>query len=326
MCESINDDSNDYFILKKENNVAKQNVYENLIFEGGGIKGLAYCGCISVLEKLNLLENIKRYGGSSAGAITATLLAIGYNADEIDNIIRNTDFGSFLDDKVGFVRDTYTFFTKYGVCCGDTFSNIMKLHIKNKTGNEEYTFKNLYDDKKKELVITGTNLTNMETIYFYHGTYPDMPIYKAVRISMSIPYLFVPVILDNKVMVDGGFIDNYPIHIFDGKYPGDPDAKMEVCKHNPKTLGLKILTPGESSTYKINNSTNNINSIKSFSMSLAATLMLANEQKFVNPENWARTICVNVPNYPLSKFKLTKDEQDLLIESGVKAVNDFFKL
>jgi hypothetical protein len=178
-------------------------------------------------------------------------------------------------------------------------------------------FKNLCDNKKKELVITGTNLTNMETIYFYHGTYPDMPIYKAVRISMSIPYLFVPVILDNKVMVDGGFIDNYP---------GDPDAKMKVCKHNPKTLGLKILTPGESSTYKINNSTNNINSIKSFSMSLAATLMLANEQKFVNPENWARTICVNVPNYPLSKFKLTKNEQDLLIESGVKAVNDFFKL
>ncbi len=75
-----------------------------MIFEGGGIKGLAYCGCIRVLEKLNLLENIKRYGGSSAGAITATLLAIGYNADEIDNIIRNTNFGSFLDDKVGFVR------------------------------------------------------------------------------------------------------------------------------------------------------------------------------------------------------------------------------
>ena len=41
----------------------------------------------------------------------------------------------------------------------------MKLHIKNKTDNEDYTFKNLYDNKKKELVITDTNLTNMETIF-----------------------------------------------------------------------------------------------------------------------------------------------------------------
>lgn len=324
MNENIKGDPDNYTIVKKEK--PEKIKYENLIFEGGGIKGLSYCGCIRVLEKLNYLENIKRYGGSSAGAITAALLAIGYNASEIENIIRQTDFSSFLDDKTGFIRDTYTFFTKYGVCCGDTFANIMKLHIKNKTGDENYTFKKLFDDKNKELVITGTNLTNMETIYFYHVTYPDMPIYKALRISMSIPYLFVPVILDDKIMIDGGFIDNYPIHMFDGKYPGDPDAKMKICKHNPKTLGLKILTPDEKTSYKINESVNKINSIKSFSMSLASTLMLANEQKYVDPENWARTICVNVPNYPLTKFKLTAEEQELLINLGTKAVNDFFKL
>jgi NTE family protein len=309
---------------QKDDNQKIEYEYENLIFEGGGIKGLAYCGSITLLEKMNILNKIKRYGGSSAGAITATLLAIGYNSSELHEIISNTNFGSFIDDKVGIIRDTYSFFTKYGVCSGDTFSNIMKTHIKNKTGNENYTFKNLYDEKKIELVITGTNLTNMETVYFYHGNYPDLPIYKAVRISMSIPYLFVPVTLNNKIFVDGGFIDNYPIHIFDGKYPGDPDAKMEICKQNSKTLGLKLLTPGEEETYKINESENNINSIKNFSMSLASTLMLANEQKYVNPSNWKRTICVKVPNYPLTKFKLSEQEKQLLINSGTDAVNCFF--
>lgn len=298
--------------------------FENLVLEGGGIKGLAYCGCIMELEKMKILSNIKRFAGSSAGAITAMLLAIGYNSGEICDIIKKTNFESFLDDKIGFIRDLYTFFTKYGVCHGDTFSNLIKSLIKKRTGNENYTFQNLYDDRKVELVITGTNLTNMESIYYSHHKYPNMSIHIAVRISMSIPFLFVPVRYDNKLLVDGGIIDNYPIHIFDGKYPGDPDAKMQVCTPNLKTLGLKLLTPSENTTWKINESVNNISSIKKMASSLANTLMLSNEQKYVNPINWSRTIPIKVPNYPLSKFKLSEQEQKDLITCGFDAIQKFF--
>jgi len=310
---------------KSEISIENKFDYENLVLEGGGIKGLAYCGALIALEKKNILEKIKRFAGSSAGAITATLIAIGYNTDEISNITKNTDFKSFLDDKTGLIRDLYNFFTKYGICQGDTFSNLMKALIKNKTGNEKYTFNNLYTDTGKELVITGTNLTNMTTIYYSREKYPDMAIYKAVRISMSIPFLFVPILHDNKYMVDGGVIDNYPIHVFDGEYPGDPNSLMKLTEPNLKTIGLKLMTPNETTNYELDDTVNNIDSIKKFAMSLANTLMLSNEQKYINPINWKRTIPIKVPNYPLTKFNLDKNEEENLINMGIEAVEKYFK-
>ena len=53
---------------------------ENLVFEGAGIRGIAYSGAIAELEQHGLLKNIKRVGGTSAGAITALLLCLGYTA------------------------------------------------------------------------------------------------------------------------------------------------------------------------------------------------------------------------------------------------------
>ncbi|MDQ7860327.1 patatin-like phospholipase family protein [Peribacillus frigoritolerans] len=57
--------------------------FKNLIFEGGGVKGLAFVGALEILEENHILENIKRFGGTSAGAITALLLGLGYNAKQI---------------------------------------------------------------------------------------------------------------------------------------------------------------------------------------------------------------------------------------------------
>jgi NTE family protein len=51
--------------------------FRNLVFEGGGVKGIAYAGAIEVLEKESILSDIKRVAGTSAGAITAALLASG---------------------------------------------------------------------------------------------------------------------------------------------------------------------------------------------------------------------------------------------------------
>ena len=49
---------------------------KNLVFEGAGIRGIAYSGAIAELENRHLLGRIERVGGTSAGAITALLLSI----------------------------------------------------------------------------------------------------------------------------------------------------------------------------------------------------------------------------------------------------------
>jgi NTE family protein len=44
---------------------------------------------------MGLLKNIKRVGGTSAGAITALLLCLNYSATEIEQTIAHTRFQRF---------------------------------------------------------------------------------------------------------------------------------------------------------------------------------------------------------------------------------------
>ena len=47
-----------------------------------------------------------------------------------------------------------------------------------------------------------------------HKNYPNLPIKKAIRMSSAIPYYFIPIKYNDKLFIDGGTIDNYPIHLF----------------------------------------------------------------------------------------------------------------
>jgi NTE family protein len=77
--------------------IIKQQPIENIVFEGGGPKGLVYVGAINELEERGILKNVKNVGGSSAGAMTALAVGLGYNAQKIKNIISQADISSFLD-------------------------------------------------------------------------------------------------------------------------------------------------------------------------------------------------------------------------------------
>ena len=70
---------------------------ENLVFKGGGPKGIAYVGAVGVLEEQNNLKELRRIAGTSAGAINASLMAVGYRSAEMQQILSTTDFKSFLD-------------------------------------------------------------------------------------------------------------------------------------------------------------------------------------------------------------------------------------
>ena len=70
---------------------------ENLVFKGGGPKGIAYMGAQEYLEEKGLLRNVRRVVGTSAGAINAMLIALGYTAADIKGILTKTDLKDFLD-------------------------------------------------------------------------------------------------------------------------------------------------------------------------------------------------------------------------------------
>ncbi len=70
---------------------------ENLVLQGGGPKGIAYVGALQELQERGQLRELRRVAGTSAGAITATLLALNYTAAEMQQLMCATDLTSFLD-------------------------------------------------------------------------------------------------------------------------------------------------------------------------------------------------------------------------------------
>jgi exoenzyme U len=80
---------------------------ESLVFSGGGAKGAAYPGAVKALEDAKVLAGVKTVSGSSAGAITASLIAAGNSADEFKVISNTTKFMDLIaHEDVGWLKST----------------------------------------------------------------------------------------------------------------------------------------------------------------------------------------------------------------------------
>lgn len=214
--------------------------YSNLVFEGGGVKGIAYVGVLEAITKIplknngepiDLIKDIKRVAGTSAGAITALLVSLNYSVEEIKKELSEIDFNKFADKPT--LRDQLINLPDR-LCKGEHYiyegSEILSwVHsvIEKKLRKPTVTFKELKDLGYKELYIIGTNITKRAVEIFSPEHTPDMPVDIAVRASMAIPFVFkgIRFSINNKVYdpngkdlyVDGGIISNYPIEIFDNK-------------------------------------------------------------------------------------------------------------
>ncbi|XP_072031446.1 LOW QUALITY PROTEIN: uncharacterized protein [Amphiura filiformis] len=196
--------------------------FENLVFEAGGAKGIAYIGALQVLEEVGAMKKVRRFAGASAGSITAGLLAVGYTATALQRLIHEdvpVHDGSWT-------KRLYYLFRKYGWYPGKDFNKWYSKLLEEKTGNADITFHQVYTKYEKELCIAVTNVNTMDVCYCHVKTTPDMPIREAVRMSMSIPGIFCAVkhqLHSNcsrspDLFVDGAMLCSFPIHCYDGWY------------------------------------------------------------------------------------------------------------
>lgn len=76
--------------------VSTPNEIKHLVLAGGGAKGALYPGALTALEHIDVLKNIQTVAGSSAGALTSAMLAVGLTPDEIDEQFKSKSFADFL--------------------------------------------------------------------------------------------------------------------------------------------------------------------------------------------------------------------------------------
>jgi hypothetical protein len=208
------------------NSVIPTYPFKNLVFRGGGMKGTAYTGALEVLEEKGLLGQIKRVAGSSAGAITATLVSFNLCFSETLKLIESLDFqkvpqlrsdnrenepewipkfiGKEIMKITGDFDAVQRLMTKYGWYSSEYFNKWIRQVISQQCeGNSEATFSDFRRLGFKDLYVVSANISKLEISIFSAETSPDFPVADAVRMSMSIPLYFEVLRFNGKVFGEG---------------------------------------------------------------------------------------------------------------------------
>lgn len=231
--------------------------FENLCFEGGGSKGISYCGALKVLEEEGIHPNFtRRIAGTSSGSLFATLVAVGWTSDELTDLLFGTDLVALMRDaRFGRLSEVVNLFTIHGFNPGFKLMDFLGDLLRERTGAADVTFLQVYERCGRELCIPITNITRMITEYCHPKTTPDMPVRLAVAMSMSLPVLMQPYRIvrqigrklknEEDVYTDGGLLCNYPLHAFDGWWLSMEPEDTFVRRMRPLKDAAKFLHPSE---------------------------------------------------------------------------------
>jgi predicted acylesterase/phospholipase RssA len=276
-----------------------------LCFSGGGIKGISFIGALEELEKNNLIDlnKIDTYCGTSVGSMYSFLLNIGLTIQEIKDFIIAFNFSKLAGDV-----DCVNFLENFGINNGDRIKFIFIKFIEIKYNKKDITFLELYEITKKKLIIIGTNLTEGKEEVFNVDLTPSFSVISAIRISISVPIIFTPFKINNILYVDGGIVNNFPIN------------------HCPeyKTLGLYIKN---SKKREINSIQELITSCFSLTNDCISERNIIEINKLNIRECWDKykklVIKIENPKFEYTKFNLSYEHKNSLIELGIKTIKEF---
>ncbi len=305
--------------------------YKNLVFEGGGVKGVAYGGVFEVLEQRQITPQIEAVAGTSAGAITATMMALNYSAEKFLKIMMALNFEK-LEDGCELVGP-FRLIRRFGWFKGNYFLKLMESYIEEKTrvgqapGNGRATFRDLVEKYRdlhfKRLYVFGTNLTQQAVQKFSYETTPDVAVADAVRISMSIPFFFEARYYEqngsNDAYCDGGVLNNYPIGTFDEQHTEiDLDSGQHMLHRTPnrETLGFHFVDPTQPASP--------INSLRSFTGGVIDALLDIQDILLkTNPGDERRSVFIDDLGVKFTDFELSDKTKRALIEQGKRATNEY---
>lgn len=284
---------------------------KNLVCAGGGMRGIGIVGALSALERDGISWH--RVAGTSSGAMIAALVASGYSSREIKEMIIDFNFLKFKD-KGGFSRipligNAFGLVKHKGIYSGKKIEEWMEQRLQEKGVR---VFGDIEEDKLK---IIATDITAKKTMIMpdcleeYGIDGKGFSIAKAVRMSISIPFFFKPVIIKapdgEHYVVDGGISENFKIDIFDSFEEG-------------------IDTIGVDYDYKENYSIRQNNTL-SYVLDIADSLTIDRVKPSRMLKNKDRVILIPCEDLPITKFELSKERIIKLYRDGYREGRKFIK-
>jgi len=295
------------------------------VFSGGGVKGLAFAGGLQAAAEAGY-DEWARLAGTSAGAITAMALAVGYNAQGLRDLLNEVDFNEIADyGPLGEVEIPVNLERYKGATKGKALHEWIRSLLAN-APNPAVKFGDLEPGK---LQVVGVDLAHSRMVVFPQDVtlyvdedgkplVPDeFPIADAVRISAGFPYFFPPLRLRDGqtkkegVLVDGGVTSAFPIFLFDKPDPKHP------------TWGFRLYGgtgPEKPSYTEIDGPLWPVDMLKAI-VDTSINALDKLEMVAFQP----RTISIPTGDVPTLDFSLSDEQKKELYDFGYEAAKKFFE-
>lgn len=157
-----------------------------LALGGGGMKGWAHLGVISVLENMHLRPTV--IAGCSAGALIGAYYAYGYSFDQMHRFMREQRTLSLFSLR----------FDGLGLLNNDALRDYLSAHF-GSTRLEELPI---------PFHVICTDLESGREVVLSRGLLVD-----AILASSAMPGIFAPVEIDGRLLIDGGLCNNVPVSV-----------------------------------------------------------------------------------------------------------------
>lgn len=157
-----------------------------LVLGGGSARGFAHIGVLEVLQKAGIKFDF--VVGTSIGSLLGAYYTLGLPLEEAEWLAKNVRLKDMTDVTI----------PQWGINKGDKLYQIVREALKNKS----------FQDLVTPFVVVTTDLETGESVLFREGD-----LIKAVQASCSIPGIFSPVRIDNRLLVDGGITESVPVSV-----------------------------------------------------------------------------------------------------------------
>ena len=266
----------------------------NLIMAGGGVRLPAYVGALAALEEMGV--EILGVAGASGGSIVGSFLAAGWTVPATYQKLLDTDFTDFKDFTLrGLLLEG-------GVYSGDSFEQWLDEAL----GGARFR------DLPRALYVSAVDLIGRQPFFFSKRTTPDVPVSKAVRCSMSIPWVWRPQRWGQKLLVDGQLLPWIPA-----------GAEMMQSAHGAgaRTVMLRMasdtgerLPPNKKHLWPWD-----------FAKILIETMLAALENQRVPGALWQDTILIQTTGVGTLQLTLTHAEKEALYQTGYEQTKRYFR-
>lgn len=213
---------------------------------------------------------------------------------------------------------------EYGLFLGKTARDMFDSWIEQKSGLQNCTFKMFQKEFNIDLVIPAVSVNSKEIFYFRNNkTWKDLCVADAVRMSINIPFLFKPVLMKktkkgissvtNEIhlanfMIDGGAINNLPIHAFD---------KKSSSKLNPSVVGFSLVPYKKAKTTEINSLNQYVGDISYIILNNATNLQILQE------EDMEQIVELDTKDVSIFDFSFEEIPEEVKNESRAKTLAYF---